>query len=365
MNRRTFVAALGGAAAASSVQDASAAPRLTATVSRVDAQRVKVTWSAPPNARVTILISTLRSASKPQMQTLQSRTIGTEAIVAAPASPRPYFIVSTGLGQDVRVAERLLPLQGGRNFRDLGGYLGAGGRPVKWGRIYRSGVMSSLTPADTAYLTGLGVSVVCDLRSAQERASEPSILLGDERIKTMSNDYELTSTMSRLGSATNRQQAVDAFADTYINFLTTLRPQFRDMFASLLERDTPLALNCTAGKDRTGVGSALILGVLGVDRQTIIADYALSQVYVPPSYYLNLARNAAASTQSGGTASQVSPFARMPPEVGAIILGSAPEVMQLALTRMDREMGGPIGAAKQLFGLTDPSITQLRRKYLA
>jgi protein-tyrosine phosphatase len=364
MDRRIFLSGLSGAALVATAANAQATPALTATAMRVDAQRVKLNWTAPASARTTVLMSNQPNAPKPSMRTLQSRIVANELVVEAPTTPRPYFIISTGFGQDVRVAERLLPLQGGRNFRDLGGYTGTAGRAVKWGKIYRSGVMSSLTAPDIAYLNSLGVTIVCDLRSASERTSEPSMLIGDERIKIKSHDYELASSMSRMMVATSKAQAVDAFADAYINFLDTLKPQYTDMFASLVESDAPFALNCTAGKDRTGVGSALILSVLGVDREAVIADYALSQTFVPPSYYLGLARSASANA-SGGTTAQVSPFARMPPEVAAVMLGSDPDVMRLALGRVDRELGGPITLAKQRFGLTDASIGVLRRKYLA
>jgi protein-tyrosine phosphatase len=365
MDRRIFVAGLGGATAGGMMGEAFAAQTLTATATRLDAQRVKLTWAAPAGARANVLVSSDPIAAKPAMRALQTRVVASEAIVSAPASPRPYFLVSTGLGRDVRVAERLLPLQGGRNFRDMGGYSGSEGRVVKWGRLYRSGVMSSLTPPDVAYLRELGVSVVCDLRSAAERTSEPSVLIGNQHVKILAADYELASSLSRMMTATNRAQAVEVFADTYVNFMTMLKPQYTDMFANLLDNQGSFALNCTAGKDRTGVGSALILSVLGVDRATIIADYALSQVYVPPSYYLGLARTAGANAPAGGTAAQVSPLSQLPPEVAAIILGSDREVMRQFLARVDREMGGPIGVAKARFGLTDVSIRQLRRKYLA
>ena len=69
--------------------------------------------------------------------------------------------------------ERVLPLQGGQNFRDLGGYRTADGRTVKWGLLYRSGAMNALTPADFAALAKRGLVTVCDLRDTRERAKAP------------------------------------------------------------------------------------------------------------------------------------------------------------------------------------------------
>ena len=70
--------------------------------------------------------------------------------------------------------ERVLPLRGGRNFRDLGGYRSADGRHVRWRRVFRSGVMNRLTDADRDYLATLEIRASCDLREAHERSLEPS-----------------------------------------------------------------------------------------------------------------------------------------------------------------------------------------------
>ncbi|WP_374139889.1 tyrosine-protein phosphatase [Sphingomonas sp. 32-62-10] len=69
--------------------------------------------------------------------------------------------------------QRVLPLQGGQNFRDLGGYKTTSGRTVRWRVLYRSGSMHFLTPADYAFLEGLGIRTVCDFRDNLERKREP------------------------------------------------------------------------------------------------------------------------------------------------------------------------------------------------
>jgi protein-tyrosine phosphatase len=155
--------------------------------------------------------------------------------------------------------------------------------------------------------------VICDLRGGQERSNEPSALLGSDGFKTLSQDYEMGWSLNKLVAAKTKDEAVVIFGDAYIAFTQTLTPQYKEMFENLLENKAPLAVNCTAGKDRTGVASALILSVLGVDRATVVADYALRQTFVPPSYYLNQA--------SGATAAQTSPFARLPRSIAEVILG--------------------------------------------
>ncbi|MDB5445448.1 MAG: hypothetical protein JWQ97_765, partial [Phenylobacterium sp.] len=123
-----------------------------------------------------------------------------------------------------------------------------------------------------------------------------------------------------------------------------------------------LAMNCSAGKDRTGMGSALVLSVLGVPRETVVADYALTQVYTPAALYK--ARIAQGGSVSGVSSQQAQAFARMPSEVLDVILGSDPEVMRQTLARIDSRFGGPLELAKARFGLTDAKIAHLRGVYL-
>ena len=71
-------------------------------------------------------------------------------------------------------AERLVPLEGTLNFRDLGGYRTADGRQVRWGRVFRSDALGTLTDADLTYLEHLGVRLVCDFRDDLETQRAPS-----------------------------------------------------------------------------------------------------------------------------------------------------------------------------------------------
>jgi len=362
MDRRKFLlaGAATGAAVLAPAAFAAAAP-LEATATRVG-QAVRLEWTA--KARPTsVYVSSNPAASARGMKRVKANVVGGAFEAPAAVTPRPYFLLAEKGGRQTRVAERLLPLEGGRNFRDLGGYRGAGGRQVAWGKIYRSGVMSGLTNADFDYLSALGIKVICDLRSPQERAGEPSPYLTNGKAKVTAFDYDMGPSMAKLATATTRAQAVDVFAAGYVNFLDILTPHYTDLFARLLANEGPVTFNCSAGKDRTGMGAALILSVLGVPRETIIADYALTQVYVPPSYYKK--QFAGGTNNSGVNVQQAQAMARMPPEVLDVILGSDPAVMRQALAAVDAQHGGPVALAKARFGLTDRKIARLRALYLA
>jgi protein-tyrosine phosphatase len=281
--------------------------------------------------------------------------------VAAPVSPRPYFLVQARDG-DVWTAERLLPLKGGRNFRDMGGYIGAGGKQVRWGKLYRSGVMSGLTPADLSYLSDLGITSICDLRSVAERKADPAPFPAGGKTEVIAVDYEMISGMENIARAQSKAAAITAFADSYISFLDMLTPQYTALFARLVRGEGATTLNCSAGKDRTGVGSALILSTLGVARETVIADYALTQVYSPPAVYTQAVSSGAPTP--GLTPDMAQAMRRMPQDALLVLMGSDPEVMRQALARVDQTYGGPVELVKAKFGVTDADVARIRQLYL-
>jgi protein-tyrosine phosphatase len=360
MDRRKFIGAAAASGALLVAPFAWARVLLDAQATRNSAGSIRLDWTAqsPPTS---VFVSTDPDAPASYMHSLQSAVRSGHVELPLPISPRPYFLLRSADGAEVRVAERLLPLQGGRNFRDLGGYRTDDTRQVRWGRIYRSGVMSGLTTTDRDYLSGLGIEVICDLRSNQERKSQPNPFLQNDAPEVVATDYDMLP-MNGLMNATTAAQAISAFADAYVQFTQALAPQYTDLFARLVRRETPLAFNCSAGKDRTGMGAALILSVLGVPRETVVADYALTQVYAPPS---ELAKQMAGTHgMPGATSAQSDAFAQLPHEVLSVLMGSDPAIMRRALEMIDQKYGGPIELAKSSFGLTDAKISQLRAVYL-
>lgn len=365
MNRRSML--LSGLALAASPPALSQQPQPSAAISahveRVGPEKLRLQWA---NARgaVRVLASPSPEAPEALMRVLSPRTRSWSMEVALTASPRPYFLLIDQDGKSVRTAERLLPLEGGRNFRDLGGYPTQTGQSVRWGRIYRSGVMAGLTANDLVYLDRLGLETVCDLRSLEERRGEPAPFKQDIGPKIAAFDYDMDmSSMAAMFTARTREEAVTAFAASYTGMTQMLRAHFTDMFARLVRGEAPLALNCSAGKDRTGIASALILSVLGVPRDVVIADYALSETFVPPQKYIDEVRTPAA--ESVMSSAQRTLFTRMPDPVLRVLMGSDGDVMRQALAALDEKFGGPVALAKAQFGLDDASLAALRHSYLA
>jgi protein-tyrosine phosphatase len=189
---------------------------------------------------------------------------------------RPYVILKDRRdGAVARVAERLLPLERGSNFRDLGGYPAAGGKHVRWGMIYRTAATPMLTDADFAYVARLGIRSDIDLRSLEERQLAPDRLPLRTGARYMANDYPASDVFGGF-SAKPGPGAANPTVSLYRSWPITLAPQFRALFQALLQGKGAVTYHCSAGQDRTGVASALVLSALGVPRDVILADYQLS-----------------------------------------------------------------------------------------
>ena len=205
-----------------------------------------------------------------------------EIVIANPdRAVRHYFLLRPESGKPIVLAERKVALEGSPNFRDLGGYKTVLGRHVRWGRIYRSGKLSSLTEADIHYFKRLGVSLVCDFRSDFERHSEPG-WLGDEdaphRVELpISPGSSDSFKKSMHDGIIEVYDATDLMKDMNRDFVINQTSQYARMFQLMLQGNHPILIHCAAGKDRTGFGAAVILDVLGVDEETIVEDYLLTE----------------------------------------------------------------------------------------
>jgi len=176
---------------------------------------------------------------------------------------------------------RRLELRGSTNFRDLGGYVGHDGRPVRWRRLFRSDHLGELTRDDVQALSDLGLARVCDFRGARERAMVPCVMPG-VTVHALSIEPTVVQGMQSLlatGKALTPQATVELMEQTYRDFVLDNSPRFAALFDHLLHDDTPLVFHCTAGKDRTGFAAALILSALGVPRTVVMQDYLLTNAH--------------------------------------------------------------------------------------
>lgn len=184
------------------------------------------------------------------------------------------------LVQSIRVIE----LEGAHNFRDIGGYKTKDGKTVKWGQIYRSDKLSELTDDDYAELTNRNIQQVIDFRSDGERLTAQTDWRGEDvpDIIELSIGGSAAGWSNKLGKQLRSGDFTGAdiratFIDMYGAIPLDNTAQYRDMFDLLVDTDNrPVVIHCTSGKDRTGIGTVLILSALGVPRDTIITDFLLT-----------------------------------------------------------------------------------------
>ncbi|HKX94861.1 MAG TPA: tyrosine-protein phosphatase [Methylibium sp.] len=172
------------------------------------------------------------------------------------------------------------PISSIPNLRDLGGLVGAGGRRIAAGRLYRSSHLHALTPDDEPVLAALGIRTVVDFRGVDERALALSRGLRPE-IQELHLPIEPRGlgALRELRKAGNVEESavVELMHNAYRRFVLQHAPVYAALLARLQQQDSlPLVFHCTAGKDRTGMAAVIILLALGVSREAIVQDFMLS-----------------------------------------------------------------------------------------
>lgn len=175
---------------------------------------------------------------------------------------------------------REVKLQGASNFRDLGGYTTKDGHHVKWDKVFRSADISRLTDDDLSVLKNKHIDYVVDLRGTDESKKAPDHLNPkiDYILCPAGSDASLNDWMKTVATM---KSGGDSMMKAYYVKTEFLADRYKPFFEKLigLPDDEALLLHCTAGKDRTGIGSALLLYTLGVPYETIVSDYLATNYY--------------------------------------------------------------------------------------
>ena len=167
--------------------------------------------------------------------------------------------------------ERLIALEGAVNFRDLGGYPAGDGQQTRWRLLFRADGLGDLTEADFEIMRALGIRTVIDLRSGEE------LERGRFDVEAHPVTFHHFPIIEKLPDAEEFDRRPGLLGSQYQEMLRDAGQAFLRVLQVLAAPDSlPAVFHCTAGKDRTGVLSALVLSLLGVDEETVVADYALS-----------------------------------------------------------------------------------------
>ena len=239
---------------------------------------------------------------------------------------------------------RHLSLEGTYNLRDIGGYRTLDGRTTRWRTLFRSDSLHRLAPAAQTALLDYGVRTVIDLRRSDELHVAPNVLAGSPAVA-----YHRVSLHVDVPPTSGVRPR--PLVESYRILLDERQEPLRQALATLAAPGgLPALVHCTAGKDRTGMLVALVLGLLGVPAPTIVADYALTAQYLVGTY-LDEARQRAARRGI--------PWEWYQPQVDC-----HPECMHSTLQYLDQRYGS-IAAYVRTIGVSDEQCDRLRRALLA
>lgn len=196
---------------------------------------------------------------------------------------------------DTTVFPQSIGLTGIVNARELGGYISEDGRKVKWGVLLRTGALSGMTEADrTCLMEQYHLTDVIDFRTSFECVAAPDPVMDPvayHPIRILDEQGSQTAGMAAAatGEGVPLEKLVEYIKsgkvhpeDMYVDIVQSAvsKEGYRKFFECLLEhKEGALLWHCSAGKDRTGLGAAFLLTILGVNRQTVLEDYSLTNVY--------------------------------------------------------------------------------------
>ncbi len=252
------------------------------------------------------------------------------------------------------------------NARELGGYRMTEGRTVRHGKLLRTGKLYDATPADMERLTGYyGLTLVIDMRTTDEVAQAPDpgipgvdwmhVRIVDEDSEDSNElaavQYTKANTVEGLLEISKDGSAAKAIYSGILDSDYT-KKAYRDFFHLILENDGGTVLyHCTGGKDRTGMGSILLLAALGADDDTCLDDFVLTNVY-------NRRKIEAA-------VDQVRPYTDDERVFTVIrsLVGVSREYMGAFVEEANRRYGSLLDFVRDGIGISDEEIALLRERY--
>lgn len=257
---------------------------------------------------------------------------------------------------------RIINVSAGVNFRDIGGYRTADGNSVKWHKLVRGGYLSDLTDSDQKLLINHGITTIMDFRSTAEVTQFPDKIPSEMKyvhLPVFDNDEtESTETTRQL-----HNNYSDCEKGGYLRMLYVYRrlvinkqPQsaYKKFFEYLIAhgRDESILFHCSAGKDRTGMGAILLLSALGVDSQTILDDYMLTnQTSIPRiEWRVNEAKKSFKNKNFIQSIIDLSSVSK--------------DYYNQSMAIINYEYGGMQAYLKDVIGLTAEMITELKAIYL-
>ena len=244
------------------------------------------------------------------------------------------------------------------NFRDLGGYKSQDGRHVKPGLLYRSGGLYLFNDEETKHFLSLGIKYIMDFRTKEESDARPDpVFPGIEMIRHSGittkggDEIDFSPTgMSQMGEA-----GIDQLSKLYGYYCNIPfdNDAFKKLMALIVAKEVPIVFHCFTGKDRTGVFAIILLLALGVDEETVLRDFILSNYYHRDSLVNALDENAYKFDDH--------------PEVKELItmwFGVSENVGRSVINEINSRYGSKEEYFLREYGLSEDALWELRDYYL-
>lgn len=264
---------------------------------------------------------------------------------------------------------RLVDLDGTFNMRDMGGYHASDGRSVKWGKLFRSDDLHSLTDDDQKKLEELDVNLIIDYRNLDERTERPSKTIREAKTYVLEpNDPVAAIASEEINSSENTVKKLvleekagrlntsdDLLVESMVRYVHDERTQ--NIYSRMLRLtgnnpEHATLQHCHGGKDRTGYGSALLLLLLGVNREEIVEDYLRTADF-------NKERNAKriAEYESFTSNQNVLNYLKN-------VIGIKEKTIRTAMAEMTKKSGSPMNYLQEYLKISDDLVVDMRDNFL-
>lgn len=176
---------------------------------------------------------------------------------------------------------RRLPVGGTFNLRDIGGYVTSDGRSVKWRTLLRGDALHAVDEEGRTFLLDFGLRTQVDLREEAERTVAPTQLQAPIRVVEIPIFSYLAPHLMAAGEVPSGRPGPMSLEETYSWLIANRGDVFVAVVRELLQPGAlPAVINCTAGKDRTGLVVAIVLSAIGIPEETIAADFSATSLFL-------------------------------------------------------------------------------------
>jgi protein-tyrosine phosphatase len=257
-------------------------------------------------------------------------------------------------GMPEHVKKRHIVLDGAANFRDLGGYATRDGRTVRWGKLYRSDNLAALTDRDLEIFSKLGIALICDFRGPDEWQEDPDRLPEANppevaHLEIWDPSFTADGFKEKLGAADGETDLGMLLVEGNRLFAGKFSDRYKAMFERITRPENlPALVHCTAGKDRAGFASALILRVLDVPMDTVYEDFLLTNHYT------------ARKNERLIFVIRAMSFFRTDAEALRGVLGVEKRFLEAAFDEIDQRYGSFETYRREALGLSDEEVVAFR-----